>query len=612
MALENTRFFNFIELNYERLSEQINNWLQVVYNKSDIQFDISSPYGQILTIAKELFTHNIIYLKNSLEQINIQTSQDERTIRYISRIAGHNPTRSVAASGVLKFKLKGGVNISEEIESPNPSIIIRNKTTIKNETNSLQYSINLGTIDSNIYPLNNNSVFYLNIIQGKWEIQRYTATGLADQSISVNVGNNAKIDNFNYAIYVNNIRIAIKEHTWDMLPNEFACVVKTGFNGGLDIYFGNGDYGFSPAEGSIIRVEYLLTNGVTGEILNPLINDWKFEDPVYDNNGNEVKMSDLFDIDVYNNVGFASDGEDVETTKSLIPIVSRNFVLATPSQFIYHLTKLGVFSQVDAFNKLQDNDFSFYTTNQKVQNKLKRLKRGITENKNKTDLLNIVQEINKDYGKFWNNTNDNIIFLFLIPKTRKYLSNNINYFNLPIDVFSLDDYEKQKVKNYLNVQGIMSMTTEIRIIQPKISRYVCKVFVNRFEESNEDNVRQRIINVISNFMLDNIRTDRIVKSELIFQIKDNIDEIDSVDIQFISKKNEEYHATKGASIGESYNENTILGIDKVHGDIILEKDEYPLIRGGWSDRNNNFYGDQLKTSGLSSVNIRFGKKLIKK
>jgi len=612
MALENTRFFNFIELQYEKLNEQINNWLQVVYNKSDIQFDVSSPYGQILTVAKELFTHNIIYLKNSLEQINIETSQDERTIRYISRIAGHNPTRSVAASGVLKFKVKGGINISEELETSNPSIMVRNKTVIKNETNSLQYSINLGTIDSNIYPLNNNSVFYLNIIQGKWEVQRYTSNGLAGQSISVNVGNNSKIDNFNYAVYVNNIRLTIKEHMWDMLPDEFSCVSKTGFNGGLDIYFGNGDYGFIPSEGSIIRIEYLLTNGVTGEILNPILNDWKFETPVYDNNRNEVKMSDLFDIDVYKDVGFASDGEDTETTKSLIPIISRNFVLATPDQFIYHLTKLGIFSQVDAFNKLQDNDFSFYTTNQKVKNKIKRLKKGITENKNKTDLLNIVQEINKDYGKFWNNTNDNIIFLFLIPKIRKYLSNSVNYFNLPIDVFSLDDYEKQKVKNYLNAQGILSMTTEIRIIQPKISRYICKVFVNRFEESNEDNIRQRIINVISNFMLNNSRIDRIVKSELIFQIKNNIDEIDSVDIQFISKKNEQYHATRGSSIGESYNPNKILGIDKIHGDMILEKDEYPLIRGGWSDRNKNFYSDKLKNNGLSSINIRFGKKLIKK
>jgi hypothetical protein len=612
MALENTRFFNFIELQYEKLNEQINNWLQVVYNKSDLQFDVSSPYGQILTVQKELFTHNIIYLKNSVEQINIETSQDERTIRYISRIAGHNPTRTVSASGVLKFKVKGGVNISDEIKSTSPSITINNRTLIKNETNGLQYSINLGTIDSNIFPISNNSVFYLNILQGKWETQTFTGNGLRGQSISVNVSNNAKIDNFNFSIYVNNIRLKIVSHTWDMLRNEFSCVAKTGFNGGLDVYFGNVDYGIAPAEGSIIKVEYLLSNGVEGEILNPLLNDWKFEDSVRDGNGDEVKMEDLFDTEIYNDVGFASDGEDVATTKSLIPIVSRNFVLATPDQFVYHLTKLGVFSQVDAFNKLEDNDFSFYTTNQTIQNQLKKLKDGINNGSNKTDLLNIVQNIDSDYGKFWNNTNDNIIFLFLIPKIRKYLSNEVNYFNLPLDVFSLDDYEQQKVINYLNAQGVLSMTTEVRVLQPKISKYVCKIYVNRFEDTNEDNIRERIINVVSNFMLDNIRTDRIVKSEIIAEIKSIITEIDSIDIQFISKKNEDYHFTRGASLGKNYDVNTLLGIDRLHGDIILEKEEYPLVRGGWSDRNSNFYTDQLKTSGLSSINVRFGKKLIKK
>ena len=60
----------------------------------------------------------------------------------------------------------------------------------------------------------------------------------------------------------------------------------------------------------------------------------------------------LFDIFVETDIKFASDGESVEYTKSVIPYVSRNFVLATPAQFIYHLKKLNMFSKVNAFNTL--------------------------------------------------------------------------------------------------------------------------------------------------------------------------------------------------------------------------------------------------------------------
>jgi hypothetical protein len=36
-----------------------------------------------------------------------------------------------------------------------------------------------------------------------------------------------------------------------MLPDENLCVVKTGFNGGIDVIFGNEGFGFAPL-GSII------------------------------------------------------------------------------------------------------------------------------------------------------------------------------------------------------------------------------------------------------------------------------------------------------------------------------------------------------------------------
>ena len=48
------RVFNRIELNYSNLTNQINNWLGAMYEKSSILFNASSPYGQILEVAKDI------------------------------------------------------------------------------------------------------------------------------------------------------------------------------------------------------------------------------------------------------------------------------------------------------------------------------------------------------------------------------------------------------------------------------------------------------------------------------------------------------------------------------------------------------------------------------
>jgi hypothetical protein len=53
----------------------------------------------------------------------------------------------------------------------------------------------------------------------------------------------------------------------------------------------------------------------------------------------------------------------------------------------------------------------------------------------------------------------------------------------------------------------------------------------------------------------------------------------------------------------NYTPNTALGLDNILGDIVFEPSEIPIIRGGWFDRSNFYYSDDLKDNGLKSVNI---------
>jgi hypothetical protein len=49
----------------------------------------------------------------------------------------------------------------------------------------------------------------------------------------------------------------------------------------------------------------------------------------------------------------------------------------------------------------------------------------------------------------------------------------------------------------------------------------------------------------------------------------------------------------------------MLGIDPVHGDIVLEKNEYAIIRGNFYDRKGIYYNENPNREGLSSINIVF-------
>ena len=104
-----------------------------------------------------------------------------------------------------------------------------------------------------------------------------------------------------------------------MLPDEKACVVKTGFNGGIDIVFGNGGFGAIPKISAGIEVNYIITDGSLGNIFRRTRDDWKFVDDVLDGNGDSVDIAKLFNIDIYTDINFGADKESLSFTKSILP-----------------------------------------------------------------------------------------------------------------------------------------------------------------------------------------------------------------------------------------------------------------------------------------------------
>ena len=552
----------FIEIRFSDIKREIENFLKTEYSKASILFTTASPYGQILGVIENLHQLSFLYLKSALNGLDISqpNNTNERIIKNAAIFAGHIPGRAISASGTLKFSLKTNIELEKDI--PGGKITFNNKLNIKNKTNSLDYSFKIGT-EKVTHRINPNYQFFVPIIQGKWISKTFTGLGQALQTISANENGQKDVENFNIEVSVNGDMWTIKKHIYEMIPDEQAVVVRTGFDGGIDIIFGNGGFGAIPPLGAPIQVSYLSTEGSLGNIFRRTKNDWSFIGSVLDGNGQTMDMDKVFNIDIYNDITFGADGETLEFTRSILPIASNNFVLALPQQYAYEIKKLGVFSHVNAYEK------------------------------------------------------SGTIFIAVVPNINLFKNQNSDYFTIDKSAFTLDTYEKSKVDNYLRTSGVIQLTRKYKIVNPKLSYYTMNIFVIPYADASDDSVNSQILDKISNYFLSLSRVDRIPKLDIIRELS-TITDIHSVDIQFISKKNEDYHKSmiqemqnqlnKYAETGvarqlPNYDATLTLGLDSLLGDILFEPEEMPIIRGGWTNRDDVYYSSDIESNGLKSVNI---------
>ena len=109
-------------------------------------------------------------------------------------------------------------------------------------------------------------------------------------------------------------------------------------------------------------------------------------------------------------------------------------------------------------------------------------------------------------------------------------------------------------------------------------------------------IKSDIADVLGNYFITLNRNDRVPKSDLI-KIVEGVNGVDSVSITILSELNE-----KAFSQDPNRPEKNRVGLDEFN-DIIIKASEFPVIRGGWTDRNGNVYQTAISDSTLSALNI---------
>ena len=581
------KFLNASRLKANEMISDTRTYIARLYGRTSELFTTASPFSQILDVLNEITKLIFFYIEDATVEQNILTAQNPESIYGLSRLAGHDPFRGASAYGEIKLRL----NTSAATDIAGDALNISKNTTIKCSSNGLEYVLKTNA-DKFRIEKSNSEYIYIPVVQGKVETQTVTSTGEPLQSYNLNIRGNT--DHHSVRVSVNSELWTKYDSLYDMKVGTKGYLVKTGINGGLDIYFGNDSFGVMPTEGASINVEYLVTDGSAGNLTGQKDLTFRFIDEGFDSLGEEYNLNDLLEASFTVAPKMGADPESTELTKLIAPLQSHSFVLANPNAYEHFLSRYGMFSYLDAYNTTDDGYLD----------------------------------------------DDNVIYLFMLPDTKRKLTKNKDYFNLELDEFFFSSDEKNGILELLENSGQQMVTTEVKIVEPSVQHFRMDVKVRYFEGYNKATLYSEIRSKISEYLINITRRDRLPKSDII-ALLEAIEGIDSVNVRFVSKMEEDarrngYYILEKVTVTPStpiledvgngkskyvFFKRTVteqkvnfepgaalpeevINLDSF-GDIILERDEVALFRGGWQDRDGVEVLDDAKTGEMAALSIYF-------
>ena len=610
------KIFKLNRIKFDELYKDATAYIKATYKAVGQKFNTASPFGQLLQVILHLGRMIFYYIEDSITGLNIRTAYRPDQVKGLAALAGHDTSRPIAARGAIKISYydTGDTALNGNI------CYIANKTTVVNKLNGYTYTILMGA-DNGKITMQSGNYLEANLIQGEIKLQSATGTGTELQSYNFAERNYAEVDQYFVNIYVNGEPWEIVASLNDLGYNQKGCIVRTGINSGIDVFFGNGIMGAIPGNGSTIAAEYIVTDGDNANLTKDVVNSsnyWEIEGDGVMPDGSTVPLNDNFRITCLTDIIFGTQAEDTALTQVIAPHVSRSFVLANETNYKYFFKRMNMFSYIEifrgsytingtsimqlAYDQANDNYKDAYAKYQEAIDTY-----GESSDQAKSAFKNVEHYLTvRNYAstKLSDNTyRDNTIYIMLVPDISKRISPSQNYFNCDESLFYLSQDEQENIINLLNNSGQRIITIENRILQPKTPRFALNVQVKMWEQYTEQEIYAECLQKLSDYLIAFNRKDIIPISDII-ALFENVNGIDSVKASFDTDINNQ-------NIYGSGN----YGLDK-YGDIILTrrivnsfgqyqdvKDILPVLRGGFMSVNGIEYSNVQTYDGLSAFNL---------
>ena len=615
---DNLKIFKLNRIRYQELIEDAINYVKQTYKASNQSFTMASPFAQLLSVMMHLGRMILYYIEDSITSLNIRTASRPDSIRGLAQLTGHQAARPASARAAARLYVLNNGN--EELSGK--VVYIPNKTSLQSTINGMSYVMLLGA-DTGRITMDAGNYIDCNLVQGVMKYQRATSNGQPLQSYNFTERNYREIEQYFLNIYVNNEPWTIVPHLEDLSYNQKGVVVRSGITSGIDVFFGNSVYGKIPDEGAVILVEYIVSDGIGGnldmEYVNNTSDAWRFTSQALLEDNSEVSINDNFSLKLQTDVIFGAQSEDITMTQLLAPHASRAMVLANETNYKYFLMRTGQFSTVEvikgyasqeanaqaqvSYQMAQDEYYTAYNNWQAI---------AASDGESSSAAQQASQVVQQKLSNMQiaarrvddTDMPDNSVYLLLIPDIRKRISSSDNYFTCNESLFTLTEDEQYNILQMIEDSGQKIITMENRILEPKMSRFSINADVKLWEGYNKDSVYAACLKAVSDYLLQQTRKDMIPLSDLT-AIFEDIDGIDSVRVWFDADVNNQ----------EIYQNTGFYGIDDF-GDVVLTRtytgsngntrdvrDVLPLFRGGFTSPDGVEYSDSQSNEWLSAFNM---------
>ena len=615
---DNLKIFKLNRIRYQELIEDAINYVKQTYKASNQSFTMASPFAQLLSVMMHLGRMILYYIEDSITSLNIRTASRPDSIRGLAQLTGHQAARPASARAAARLYVLNNGN--EELSGK--VVYIPNKTSLQSTINGMSYIMLLGA-DTGRITMDAGNYIDCNLVQGVMKYQRATSNGQPLQSYNFTERNYREIEQYFLNIYVNNEPWTIVPHLEDLSYNQKGVVVRSGITSGIDVFFGNSVYGKIPDEGAVILVEYIVSDGIGGnldmEYVNNTTDAWRFTSQALLEDNSEVSINDNFSLKLQTDVIFGAQSEDITMTQLLAPHASRAMVLANETNYKYFLMRTGQFSTVEvikgyasqeanaqaqvSYQMAQDEYYTAYNNWQAI---------AASDGESSSAAQQASQVVQQKLSNMQiaarrvddTDMPDNSVYLLLIPDIKKRISSSDNYFTCNESLFTLTDDEQYNILQMIEDSGQKIITMENRILEPKMPRFSINADVKLWEGYNKDSVYAACLKAISDYLLQQTRKDMIPLSDLT-AILEGIDGIDSVRVWFDADVNNQ----------EIYQKTGFYGIDDF-GDVVLTRtytgsngntrdvrDVLPLFRGGFTSPDGVEYSDSQSNEWLSAFNM---------
>jgi hypothetical protein len=542
------KLFSLLDIQYNEFISKVKGYLSKKLSEYNVQFGSNSVFGQIITIVGNAVHNIMLYIEDSLVEQNKYTAQRKKSIYGLASLSGYTP--SFGKASIVSLKLSFTPTNNEVY-----NIILNNKEPLTCTQNGLVYNV---ILPQDLIVLNikkDNTSKFLSAVQGRFETQKFISSG--GQYYTIHFKFNGNLDTDYISVKVNDEKWDYAVSLYDMDSDQKQYTWKAALDGGIDVIFGNEAHGRPLAANDVVEITYLVHDGELGNLNPELETFFTFNNQLNDIDGSSHDGNGLFNVTFSDDdpITSGSNSETLQHVRHMIGLNSRSLVLASPQNYKTFISRFGFVG----------------------------------------------------YNRTWTDAGSMIVNSLIIKNYKSAINSGIDYFSLEECDFILSSAQKKSINDCIEKTGNQLAGVKYNIFDPELCKYAMYIYVSlKDNKKDKEFIKNSIRKVIGEFFT-NIESDSFIpKSDIIQVLKNEIDNIDGVDIYILSQKNEAALITQqyvketliyNNNTGQYFvkkenvrlmgNENPNLGLDS-HGNIWLKSDaQFPILMGGWDYKNDD-------------------------